>query len=96
MSGKGLSLVGKMVEYMCQRRKDKYNVVKCNQITVSAGSKFTLTSKNENGHVRSTAMHAKDGQGEEPTRATVRGPTIRLEGRGSFIILFARVVSRGQ
>ena len=32
MSGKrAFAIVGKMVEYMCQRRKDKYNVVKCNQ-----------------------------------------------------------------
>ena len=34
MSGKrAFAIVGKMVEYMCQRRKDKYNVVKCNQIS---------------------------------------------------------------
>ena len=34
MSGKGaFANVGKMVDYMCQRRKDKYNVVKCNQVS---------------------------------------------------------------
>ena len=33
MSGKrAFASVGKMIEYMCQRRKDKYNVVKCDQI----------------------------------------------------------------
>ena len=34
LSGKrAFACVGKMIEYMCQRRKDKYNVVKCNQIS---------------------------------------------------------------
>ena len=34
LSGKrAFACVGKMVEYMCQRRQDKYNVVKCNQIS---------------------------------------------------------------
>ena len=34
MSGKrAFAVIGKMIEYMCQRRKDKYNVVKCNQIS---------------------------------------------------------------
>ena len=34
MSGGGLSqLLEKMIEYMCQRRQEKYNVVQCNQIS---------------------------------------------------------------
>ena len=34
LSGKrAFACIGKMVEYMCQRRKDKYNVVKCNRIS---------------------------------------------------------------
>ena len=34
MSGeKAFACIGKMIEYMCKRRKDKYNVVKCNQIS---------------------------------------------------------------
>ena len=30
---KAFASIGKMIDYMCQRRKDKYNVVKCNKIS---------------------------------------------------------------
>ena len=34
MSGKrAFAVIGKMIEYMCQRRKDKFDVVKCNKIS---------------------------------------------------------------
>ena len=30
---KAFASIEKMIDYMCQRRKDKYNVVKCNKIS---------------------------------------------------------------